>query len=464
MQFTVSGLGPSRNERFGRLITSAAHKHFKIEKPPLRSQGPAAFLVAGRLRVVFDEVIVQFKPGVTTARCLAILAETGFSAGARNESVKNQWIARHAEAGVAGKSLLAAADRFKSYKEVLFAWPNSVAQYRRASTTATAPPDWWLARIGVVANGTRLLDEGDSDVLIAVLDDGVDIEHPNLASRVAAGLGRDYAIPLNEPGHDNPRPKVKVDSKKESDYHGTACAGLVCSDGTAQSYRGVAPGCRLVAVRVIDGPALINEHSLAQAIRYATGVADVISCSWNGPQHADVVQALNDTIEGRDDKGTAVFCAVGNDGGYVAFPAWHGRVIAVGSCDHEDAETDYSNFGDAVSVVAPSSNGIKIFTTDVSQAYWGFNPGSAGDPDGLFYKGFGGTSASTAIAAGVGALCFSANPDLTVDELRTVLQGTAAKIGGLDSYDEQTNHSQQFGYGCIDAAAAVAVAKCMLDM
>jgi subtilisin family serine protease len=358
--------------------------------------------------------------------------------------------------------MLAAADGLKKYKEVLFAWPNSVAQYLRANTAATAPLDWWLARIGAVANGMRLIDKGDPNVLIAVLDDGVDIEHPNLANRMAADPGKDYAIPVGQPGHDNPRPKIKVASKKESDYHGTACAGLICSDGHVQNHFGVAPGCKLVSVRVVNGPALISDHSVAEAIRYATKVAHVISCSWNGTYHQDVAQALNDTKDGRNGKGVAVFGSAGNYGGYVAFPATHGRVIAVGSCDYEDAQTDYSNFGNELSVVTPSSNGVKVFTTDCSQEYWGFNPGAAGDPDGLFHSGFGGTSASAAIAAGVGALCFSANPNLTADELRSVLQDTAGKIGGEDFYGPQTGHGPIFGYGCIHAAAAVAVAKCML--
>ena len=91
----------------------------------------------------------------------------------------------------------------------------------------------------------------------------------------------------------------------------------------------------------------------------------------------------------------------------------------------------------------------------------GVQPRHAGDPNGLFYGEFGGTSASTAIAAGVGALCFSVDPSLTADELRTVLQDTAAKIGGPQFYDAQTHHGPIFGYGCIDAVAAVAVAKCM---
>ena len=226
---------------------------------------------------------------------------------------------------------------------------------------------------------------------------------------------------------------------------------------------GVAPGCTLVAVRVLDGPDLIKESWLAEAIEYATGVADVISCSWKGPEYPGVVAALNATTQGRGGKGTAVFCAAGNNGDPVpvVFPALHSRAIAVGACDHVNGQTVYSNVGNDLDIVAPSSNGTMVYTTDVSGQGWGFNTGV--DAAGLFYDQFGETSAAAAIAAGVGALCFSANPSLTAEELRSVLQDTAVQIGKpVIVYSAQPGHSQEFGYGRINAVRAVAMAKEML--
>jgi thermitase len=458
VQFTVSGLGRSRNERYSELITAAAQKHFRIEEAPRKGEGPAAYLVEGRLRVVYNELIVQFEPRVPPARCSSILKEAGFREVERNRLVESKWIVRHARPGVAGKSLLVAADAFKRYKEVRFAWPNSVAEYVRANNPTVAARDWWLEKIGVNSGGSRVLDTGDPGVVIAVLDDGVDVAHFNLVSRVDAGLGRDYAVAVNQAGHTDPRPKIQVSDDEQSDYHGTACAGLVCSDGSEQQLLGVAPGCMLIPVRVIDGPALVNEGWVADAIEYATLHAHVISCSWTGTEHAAVVTALNDTAQGRGGKGVAVFCAAGNDGGSVAFPARHIGVIAIGACDHEDGQTDYANLGPELDVVAPSSNGVDVYTTDVSQPGWGYNTLA---PGGAFYNGFGGTSAATAIAAGVGALCFSANPGLRADELRSVLQDTAVKIAKKSYIVYVAGHSKQFGYGRINAAAAVIKAKAM---
>jgi len=414
------------------------------------------------LRLVNDELIVRFKPGVPPARCRKIIEDSGFVQVQANRFVENQWIVRHSQPGIAGQSLLAKIDAFKKYSEVLFAWPNSLAEYTRAAGVATGPRRWWLDKIGVNwSTGKRRLTRGSCKVTVAVLDDGVDIVHPNLASRVPANHGKDFTVAPNLPGHLDPVPKVRLTSNNpDSDYHGTLCAGLICSDGRRNKFLGVAPGCRLISVRVLDGPNLINEGQTADAIRYATDVADVISCSWWSIDYPAVALALDDTSKGRGGKGAAVFCSAGNQhNDAIVFPARHAPAIAIGACDRNGNRPAYSNTGAELAVVAPSSDEIKlyVYSTDVSKKDWGFNPGT--NTTGLFYKRFGKTSAATAIAAGVGALCFSVNPSLTAGALRNVLQKTAVKVGDPESYDPQTHHSLEFGYGCIDADAAVAKAK-----
>jgi subtilisin family serine protease len=195
-------------------------------------------------------------------------------------------------------------------------------------------------------------------------------------------------------------------------------------------------------------------------------VADVISCSWTGPQHAGVVAAINDTIQGRGTKGSVLVGAVGNHGwtNTIGFPARHRRAIAVGACGPADQVTQYSNVGAAIDVVAPSSHGNvgKVYSTDVSQPNWGFNTGQPDDPDGWFSNAFGKTSAAAATTAGVAALCLSANPNLTAAEVRTVLQVTADKVGGDQVGYDAEGHSRKFGHGCINAAKAVALATQMI--
>jgi subtilisin family serine protease len=180
-----------------------------------------------------------------------------------------------------------------------------------------------------------------------------------------------------------------------------------------------------------------------------------------------VIQAFNDTIEGRGNKGTVLVCAAGNDGTNVDFPARHSRAIAVGACGPLYQETDYSNYGADLHVVAPSSHeNTYVYSTDVSGADWGFNTSPSGDA-GSFWDEFGQTSAAAAMAAGVAALCLSANPNLTAAEVRSVLQDTARKVGIKKNgnnvvYNAVTHRSVEFGYGCIDADEAVKTAKAML--
>ena len=98
---------------------------------------------------------------------------------------------------------------------------------------------------------------------------------------------------------------------------------MICSDGSQEQFLGVAPGCKLVPVRVIDGPALINENWLAMRSTMRPGSAEVISCSWNGPEHADVVTALNETSLGRNGKAWPYFAPQEPREVVVEFPAWH---------------------------------------------------------------------------------------------------------------------------------------------
>ena len=100
--FEVSGLDAKRNAHYSALITAAAHKHFKIAAPPREDEGPAAYsrswAGAGKLRVVYDEVIVQFEPHVGAARSNAVIAEAGFHGRAERPRraggalVKDQWV------------------------------------------------------------------------------------------------------------------------------------------------------------------------------------------------------------------------------------------------------------------------------------------------------------------------------------------------------------------------------------
>ena len=218
---------------------------------------------------------------------------------------------------------------------------------------------------------------------------------------------------------------------------------------------------RILPVKIFHAGEIASDARVADAIRYAARCADIISCSWGGPRSPDVELAIEDAGAGRKGKGAAVFCAAGNDGRKrVDYPAAYPLAIAVGASTDQRRLAWYSNTGKQVSVVAPSSGGVlDIYTTDVSTKNRGFNLGQeeTGGKNGLFTNEFGGTSSATPLAAGVAGLVLSVHPGLTREELKRVLESTADKIGS----GYKKGHSKRYGYGRVNASAAVRKAAAM---
>jgi len=307
---------------------------------------------------------------------------------------------------------------------------------------------------------------GSEAVIIGVIDDGFDLSHPDLSGKSV--FPWDFARNSSDvsPGE----PDVAV-----PDWHGTACAGVAAGRAVGGDIVGAAPNARIMPVRM--GPD-IDTETLARVFEYmADKGASVVNCSW-GPK-ADrypLPQRLTNAIsqcvqEGRGGLGTAVIFAAGNlnrninDGIYHNGLAVHPDVIAVSSSTSLDQRSDTSNFGAEICVCAPSSGGggWAIVTSDVT-GNWTDSAGVArarGYSAGDYHMHFGGTSSSSALVAGVCALVLSAAPRLGAAELRKILERTARRIGGQGYYDAN-GHSAHFGYGCIDAAAAVAAARASL--
>ncbi|HEY8245508.1 MAG TPA: S8 family serine peptidase, partial [Casimicrobiaceae bacterium] len=263
-----------------------------------------------------------------------------------------------------------------------------------------------------------------------------------------------------------PRPKTfqdPYDDLELNDIHGTPCAGVVAAAGKGGGAIGVAPGCRLLAVKIFQAGALAPDERVADAIRWSAKHAAILSCSWSGGFSADLHQAIEDVAtEGRGGLGALVFCAAGNNEHRpVEYPARDPNAIAVGASTDEGKLAWYSAVGTTVAFVAPSNGGKRgIYTTDVSLPERGFNLGSAaaGGKDGLHTNDFGGTSSATPLAAGVAALVLSARSGLTRAQVIDVMAQTCDRIG--TGYDAD-GHSDRFGHGRLNAGRAVAAAKAL---
>src|SRR5262249_55900886 len=162
----------------------------------------------------------------------------------------------------------------------------------------------------------------------------------------------------DEPGHFDPRPKdfrSPYDQMAGNDIHGTACAGVAAASGALNGVRGAAPEARILPVKIFRSDNLATESRVANAIRYASRFADIVSCSWRGPRSPDIEAAIEEAGAGRGGKGCPVFVATGNEGqSQVADPARCSFAIAVGASTYDETRAGYSNYGPEVSIVAPS--------------------------------------------------------------------------------------------------------------
>jgi subtilisin family serine protease len=376
---------------------------------------------------------------------------------------RNAWFLEAPEGS--GLQVFELAEQLLQDERVLLCHPELIREKRHR---ATFPQQWHLKKTTI---GGRVIDqhahveaawslsEGDG-VTIAVIDDGVDLEHEEFGGSNKIVAPRDVTR-----RSDNPRPH-------NGNNHGTACAGVACANGL-HGASGVAPRARLLPIRLMSG---LGSQAEADAFVWAADHgADVISCSWgpvdgnftnpNDPTHQQVVPLPDSTRlaidyateNGRNGKGCVICWAAGNgnepvdNDGYASYE----RVIAVAACNDQGKKAPYSDFGNAVWCAFPSDNVFPsltpgIWTTD--------RMGLPGYSTGNYADDFGGTSSACPGAAGVAALVLARSPELRWDQVKDVLRHCADRIDAVGgSYDAQ-GHSPLFGYGRLNAVRAVELA------
>lgn len=287
---------------------------------------------------------------------------------------------------------------------------------------------------------------GNPAIKIAILDDGIDINHPLLSGSIK---GIYDAISDSNIADINPW-----------DSHGTACAGLAAAlNESTPNFRGVGAGCSLLMVRVAQtayqqGPWSTSNSIISRGIDWATqNGASILSNSWGGgvPSNA-VINALERArVNGRSGKGCVVVVAAGNDSNPVDFPGNVAGVLTVaGTNEFDEFKTPYtrdgedwwgSNYGSEVDIAAPS---VHIRTTDIV--------GQSGRSAGDFVTNFNGTSAATPIVAGAAALLLSLQPDLTESIVRQILKDSADKVG---QYQYSSGRNDYLGYGRLNVDRAI---------
>ena len=311
----------------------------------------------------------------------------------------------------------------KADPNVLYAEPNYIARAIATRGPVTTPAFgvrggdemlaklWGMAKIEAAA--AWAVTPGSAKVKVAVVDTGIDHQHPDLVGRV--DKGRDFVN--------------NDDDAMDDNEHGTHCAGTVAAGLNNGGVVGVAPGVSLLAVKVLSGEGGGTYDGVASGIVYAADQgADVISMSLGGPAGS---QVIDDAVKYARGKGSLIVAAMGNENTErPSYPASAPGVMAVGSTTSADKRSGFSNFGKHISVSAPGSDILSTI------------PGGK-------YDTFSGTSMATPHVAGLAALVKSQFPELKADEIRARIEKSADDLG-------EGGFDKQFGHGRINARKALA--------
>lgn len=270
--------------------------------------------------------------------------------------------------------------------------------------------------------------KGEEEVIIAVIDTGVDLLHPDIENKILSS-GRDF---------------VNDDFDATDDhYHGTHVAGIAAAEtNNNKGIAGVAWNCKILPIKVVDKEGYGDYYSLIEGIRYAVdNGADVINLSVGGEFPA---QSLEEALIYAYEKDIVIIAAVGNEGGAVLYPAAYDEYcLAVAATDYDDIRVDWSNFGPEVDVAAPGEAVISLFPT----WYWG--QGS------IPYAYVSGTSMAAPHVSGFAALIKSIKPWLTAAEIMNIIRYSAD-----DTNKEDYPGTDKFiGYGRINMEKALVPIK-----
>ena len=263
------------------------------------------------------------------------------------------------------------------------------------------------------------IETGSPDVVIAIIDSGIDYTHPDLQANIWNNTDE---IPSN--GIDDDLNGYIDDvmgwefyyntSDPKDDFgHGTSCAGIAAAAGNnSVGIAGVAWNCKIMPLKILNDSGWFYWEGLASAIRYAAdNGADIISMSIGDVNVSPTI--VEDAVNYAYNKGVFLCAAAGNNGKNTPFyPAVYENVTAVGMTNPKDRAHLLSNYGEWVDIAAP---GMWIYSTTPTYPI----PKNIA----LFenYSSSGGTSFATPQVAGAAALLKSKDPSLTPAEIKALL-------------------------------------------
>jgi subtilisin family serine protease len=294
-------------------------------------------------------------------------------------------------------------------------------------TPSELADSWGVDRI----DADLVWDNGDPNskgagVYVAIIDTGIDKDHPDLIANIAGG--RNF---VSGKGKDKmPAP----DAWDDGHGHGTHCAGVVAADDNGFGVVGVAPDLRTNNLGGLYGVKVLDNRGRGKASDFIAGL------QWAVENHADIVsislrmygEGVTAACDAAYDAGLLLVSSAGNNwGGGVTGPANHPSVLAVSAIDEYDNIAEFSSDGPEVELAAP---GVDVYST--------YRNGG--------YTSMDGTSMACPHVAGVAALAWAKHNYIMGSAVRYQLHRTAEPLGTFPPPNEQ------YGYGLVDAVAAVA--------
>ncbi len=309
------------------------------------------------------------------------------------------------------------------------------------------------------------LTTGSPDIVVAVLDTGVDIDHPDLANNIWVNVDElsGNAIDNDKNGYvddvhgynfidgtHNVNPVFDI-WNKEGINHGTAVAGIIASAMNGNGILGVAPKVSIMPIRVIKSNGTGQMSDITKGVNYAIdNGADIINMSFTGDVYSlELAQAIRRAWE----SGILVVAASGNDAGTgggdldinplypICSDSKQNIIFGVGSVNPVNLRSTFSGYGTkCLDISAPGEDYIvptvNVPTQDGFEHYYS--------------APYGGTSFATALVSGAAALVRSIRPDLNPNAVMDIIMDSSKSINNINPL-----HVDQLGAGLIDVSKAV---------
>lgn len=375
-----------------------------------------------------------------------------------------EWFVLEVPGGISAAEF---AERLAADPDVISAEPDQIVRTGAAGPDPLLPLQWAAGNTGQtypigfgetatgragsdvrLAEALAVFQPVQQEVVVAVIDSGVDYNHPELANRMWT----------NEEGHYG-YDFVNDDTDPIDDSgHGTHCAGIIAAEGNNSiGITGVCPVAKIMAVKAFNNVGLLSDA--ISAIYYAVdNGAEVLSCSWGVD---DPSPALAIAMQYADSFGVIALASIGNNNEHaLTYPGAISFVIGVAATDSFDRKASFSNYttfmsGFRVGLSAPGVDvlSLRAAGTDLMTDRFGLPAGSfvypPNDPTGEYYILSGTSMACPHVAGGV-ALLLSVHPGWSAADIVSQIQFTGDEVSGLTP-----EHAGGLGYGRLNLERAL---------